>query len=466
MVTRTSRRTLAAALLLLGAHSELAAQTARPPSQRLPNVLVLSIDTLRADRLSAYGYRRPTSPAIDRLLNSGVRFDQARTVEPLTNPALCSLWTSLYPHQHGATRNGLRLRPGLGSLSGILRRRGYRTTAMVGSWPLRNRISGLGEHFEDYREILNRKRWLGLFKGESTAEDLTDEALDWLEGQKRGRPFLLWVHYVEPHAPYRFQEEFAARLGLAGTARHGEAAKSDRYDTEIAFADHHVGRLLAAIERDPELAADTLIVFLADHGESLGEHGTWGHGRDLYEPTLRIPMGITWPGKIAATAKSPRAIGAPATLLDLAPTVLGLIGLPVPPTFQGFDWSGVLLRGATAPRKKTWHQAHRGAVLSRDEAHHARRRGLLEVAVIDGAAKEMLRVEKPESPEVRLFDLATDPGETRGEVSRKKARGKKPSSDLERWLAEVRAGLAASDDLPAEVDPESVERLRALGYVQ
>jgi arylsulfatase A-like enzyme len=453
-------------LLWLVAPGALSAQPARPPAQRLPNVLVVSIDTLRADRLSAYGYRRPTSPAIDRLLASGVRFDQARTVEPLTNPSLCSLWTSLYPHQHGATRNGLRLRPGLASLSGVLRRRGYKTAGIVGSWPLRDRISGLGEHFQDYREILNRKRWFGMFRGESTAEDLTDEALAWLSEQKRGQPFLLWVHYVEPHAPYRLQKEFLARLGLSGLARHGEIGKSDRYDTEIAFADHHVGRLLAAIERDPQLAAETLIVFLSDHGESLGEHGTWGHGRDLYEPTLRIPMGIAWPGKIASGGKRPRTISTPATQLDLAPTVLGLIGLPIPPAFQGFDWSGVLLRGEPAPHRKTWHQAHRGLVFSGDEAHNARRRGLLEVAVFDGTSKEILRVERPESPEVRTFDLATDPGEVRSGQGRKKARAKKPSPELERWLAEVRAGLTASDDLPADVDPESIERLRALGYVQ
>ena len=459
-----SAGTLVPALLLVAAFLIPAAEAARAQSQRLPNVLVLSVDTLRADRLSAYGYRRPTSPAIDRLLASGVRFDRAHTVEPLTNPALCSLWTSLHPHQHGATRNGLRQRPGLASLSSTLRRRGYRTAAMVGSWTLRNRISGLGEHFEDYREILNRKRWLGLFKDESTAEDLTDEALSWLSEQRRGRPFLLWVHYVEPHAPYRLQKDFLAPLGLAGAGRRGEASKSDRYDSEIAFTDHHLGRLLAAVEKDAALATDTLVVFLADHGESLGEHGTWGHGRDLLEPTLRIPMGIAWPGKIAP-GKSPRAISDLATQLDLAPTVLGLIGLPIPPTFQGFDWSGVLLRGEPAPNRKTWHQAHRGAVLSRDEAHHARRRGLLEVAVLDGSRKEILRVERSDAPEVRTFDLADDPAEIRPGQA-KEARAKKPSRDLERWLAEVRTGLAASDDLPADVDPESVERLRALGYVE
>ncbi|HYG64404.1 MAG TPA: sulfatase-like hydrolase/transferase, partial [Thermoanaerobaculia bacterium] len=114
----------------------------RAASQRFPNVLIVTVDTLRADRLSSYGYRRPTSPAIDKLLASGARFTQARTVEPLTNPALCSMFTSTYPHENGATRNGLRMRRGLPSAAATLGKRGYRTAAFVGNWTLRDEISG------------------------------------------------------------------------------------------------------------------------------------------------------------------------------------------------------------------------------------------------------------------------------------------------------------------------------------
>jgi arylsulfatase A-like enzyme len=157
-------------------------------------VVILTIDTLRADHLSSYGYARPTTPNIDRLLASGVRFTDARTVEPLTNPALASMFTSLYPHEHGATRNGLRMRPGLPSVARALGRRGYESAAFVSNWPLKNRISGLGEHFDRYEEVFTRKRWLGLFKDEANAEDLTDAALAWLARPRRAsRPFLLWV---------------------------------------------------------------------------------------------------------------------------------------------------------------------------------------------------------------------------------------------------------------------------------
>jgi choline-sulfatase len=431
----------------------------RPASQRFPNVLVVTIDTLRADRVSAYGYPRRTTPHIDRLLAAGARFTQARTVEPLTNPALCSLWTSLHPHQHGATRNGLRLRPDATSTARLLDRRGFRTAAFVGNWTLRNGISGLGEHFGHYGEVFTRKRWLGLFKGEATAEDLTDDALDWLGLHRREggrRPFLLWVHYVEPHAPYRLQESFAPRLGISTAA---EVSRSDRYDTEIAFADYHVGRLLAAVQGDPEVAANTLIVFAADHGESLGEHSYWGHGRNLYEPTLHIPLGMVWPGRI----RPGTVIEAPALNIDVAPTLLSLAGLPVPPTFEGFDWSGVLRGSAVPPRERVmWFQAHKGAVLSPQEIESARRKGLLEIAVLSGPEmrKEIFRLTERKRS---VFDLLRDPRELRN-----LAKGTPvPSQGLQAWLTGLRKGLADSDRLAqVTIAPEDVQALRALGYAE
>jgi choline-sulfatase len=450
--------------LLAAAGTAPAVQQGAPrPAQRFPNVVILTIDTLRVDRVSAWGYRRPTTPNLDRLLATGVRFTQARTVEPLTNPSLCSMFTSLYPHEHGATRNGLRLRPDAASLARTLGRRGYTTAAFVGNWTLRNAISGLGDHFQSYGEILTRKRWLGLFKGEATAEDLTDAALAWLASRGTSRdtasrkPFLLWVHYVEPHAPYRLQEGFAARLGIDASR---EVSKSDRYDTEVAFADHHAGRLLAALAADPALAANTLIVFAADHGESLGEHGDWGHGRTLCEQALRIPLGFVWPGRI-----HPGAVAAAAQNLDVAPTVLGLAGLPVPPAFHGYDWSAVLRGEAEPPRQRTlWFQAHKGAVLSAREAGSARRKGLLEVGMLlwPEGRKEVFRLAEGRRA---LYDLTADPGETRNLAAAVAAGA--PSERVRGWLAALRRGLTASDRLATTViDPESIAKLRSLGYAE
>jgi arylsulfatase A-like enzyme len=419
-------------------------------------VVVLTIDTLRADRLSSYGYRRPTTPNIDRLLASGARFTQARTVEPLTNPSLCSMFTSLYPHEHGATRNGLRMRQNLPSFARALERRGYRSAAFVGNWTLKNRISGLGDHFESYGEVFTRKRWLGMFKGEATAEDLTGAALDWLEEARKNpryqrQPFLLWVHYVDPHAPYRLQEELAPRLGVRLS---GDVSRPDRYDTEVAFVDHHLGRLLAAFDRDPALKANTLFVFAADHGESLGEHGYWGHGRNLFEPTLRIPFGIAWAGRI----RPGTTIDAPALNLDVASTVLGLVGLTIPAGFRGFDWTPVLLQGAPPPRDRVaLFQAHKGAVLSAQEAASARRKGLLEVGVMTGGRKEIFRVAERR---LWIFDLLKDPRETLAAAASSQI-----SQRLHEWMDDVQKGLITSDRLaPAAVDPENAAQLRALGY--
>ncbi|HEX3129905.1 MAG TPA: sulfatase [Thermoanaerobaculia bacterium] len=446
--------------LLLALPAAAPAQKPQPLQQvpRFPNVLIVTVDTLRADRVSAYGYRRPTTPNLDRLLAQGARFTQARTVEPLTNPSLCSMFTSLYPHEHGATRNGLRLRPDALSAARVLGRRGYRTAAFVGNWTLRNGISGLGDHFQSYDEVFTRKRWLGLFKGEATAEDLTDAALAWLDGHREDhrKPFLLWVHYVEPHAPYRLQETEAGRLRIGIGTGGSDVSRQDRYDTEVAFADQQIGRLLARFQSDPELAANTLIVFAADHGESLGEHSYWGHGRNLYEPTLRIPLGLVWPGKIR-----PAVIDAPALNLDVAPTVLGLAGLPVPGGFRGYDWSPVLLRGAEAPKERTmWFQAHKGAVLSAKEVGSARRKGLLEVAVLDGWRKEIFRINENRR---WVFDLLRDPGELRSLDPRVASK----SAGLQGWMTSVRKGLAASDQvLATHIDAESAARLRALGYAE
>jgi len=172
-----------------------------PDGPRLPNVLIITVDTLRADHLGAYGYTRNTSPTLDKLMREGVRFTQARTVEPLTGPALCSMLTSRYPHEHGASRNGLRMRSGMASLPKALQAHGYRTSAFVGNWTLRDKLSGLAEHFEFYEEIVSRRRWFGLAKGEATAEDLNRAFADWLadHAARHGdRPFMAWVHYVGP----------------------------------------------------------------------------------------------------------------------------------------------------------------------------------------------------------------------------------------------------------------------------
>ena len=445
-------KTVLRAVALLLVVASCVAPAIAQSSRRFPDILVVTVDTLRSDRLSGYGYSRPTSPNLDRLMAEGVRFTEARVAEPLTAPSMTSMLTSLHPHQHGASRNGLRMRSGLESLPKILKRRRYRSVAFVSNWTLRDEISGLAEHFDEYHEIFTRKRWY-VFAAEADGDDVTEAALDWLEEHvedKERDPVLLWVHYVEPHEPYRFHEEFAEPLGIE---RRDNVPISDRYDTEVAFVDRAVGHLLEGVDRLLE-RSDTLILFTSDHGESLGEHDYWGHGRHLWEPTLHIPMSLTWRGRLG-----PRTLDAPASLLDVAPTVFGLLGLPIYPGFDGYDWTPVLLEGAEPPMDRvTYHQAHKGAV-QRAGNQQARRQGLLEVARVENGRKEILRIKNDHR---RLYDLPRDRKELRSLV----AQHTSASDDLARWLEEVREGLAAADHLPpAELDDEAIDKLRALGYI-
>lgn len=445
--------TVAVLLTAPGPVHGLERDTSRGP--RFPDVLVVVVDTLRADRLSGYGYERPTSPEIDRLLSRGVRFDNARTVEPLTGPASVSLLTSRFPHEHGASRNGLRMRPGMVSLPKLLAERGYRTGAFVGNWTLRDELTGLAEHFDEYRGVFSRKRWFGLFNSEADGRDLTEEALGWVHEQREEhphRPIFAWVQYVEPHAPYRFWEALAPPLGI----EFGRGVpQSDRYDTEVAFSDREVGRLLRGFGEDSGLSRSTLVVFLADHGESLGEHDYWGHGRHLFDNSLRIPMGVVWPGRIAEGT-----VSEPALITDVAPTVLGLLGLPTPSELHGFDWSRVFLGDEDPPVRETYYEAHKGAVHGDHTSSRARIDGLLEVGRVTGTRKEVLDLR---DGSVRIYDLAEDPDETRNLAEE----DSRPSPEIELWLQSVQAGLRAASDIPpAELDAEARERLRSLGYLE
>lgn len=433
--------------------SSSAPSPADRPAPGPPNVLLVSIDTLRADHVSAYGYSRATTPNLDRLIEAGVRFDLARTPEPLTNPALSSLVTARHPHHHGASRNGIRVREGLTSVPKSFAAAGYRTAAFVGNWTLRDKLSGLAEHFGEYEEVLTRARWLGLIRSEATAEDLTESALAWFADRRDAgdaRPWLLWVHYVEPHAPYRARKEFLDQLGIP---RSSNLDAVERYDTEIAYVDRSIGELFKGMK---QLGADrnTVVAFFSDHGESLGEHDYWGHGRNLYEPTLRIPMSITWPGRLA-----PRTVDLPALLIDVGPTLLGLAGVEGHPDFQGYDWTGYFAGDDPGPLERvTFHQAHKGAVLGNHDSDIARKAGLLEVGTIRAEFKEIFRIPNNRR---ETFDLRADPGEL-SSLSRPR---ENPTEGLQEWMRLVYDGLGSFDDAPEPLDPEAEEIMRSLGYV-
>lgn len=419
--------------------------------EKKPNIVIITVDTLRSDHLGSYGYHRNTSPNIDQLLNKGMRFTNARTIEPLTAPSLASMLTGIYPHQHGASRNGLPLFPNLISVTKLMKLKGYQTAGFVANWTLRNRLTGLGEHFDHYGEIFNRKRWFGLFLSESNATDVTKAAQDWMDDNtSKDKPFFIWVHYVEPHAPYRFQRKHATQVGLDPKAQQ---TKKDRYDTEIAFVDASIGEFLTHVEKHSK-PENTMIVFASDHGESLGEHNYWGHGRHLYEATLHIPMGVIWQGTITPGIQSE-----PATILDIPSTLLGMVGFSVPPSFEGFDWAPVFRNELKAsPERVTFFQAHKGAVQTKAGVEKGRQRGLLELAVLYQGQKEIFQVRNMNR---MLFDLNKDPKELNSLVGKKSDL----SDQIKKWALEVERGLNAALELQKQLSDTDLEKLRSLGYI-
>ena len=291
-----------------------------------PNVVLITIDTLRADRLSAYGYPRRTSPNIDRLATQGVLFQNAYSPIPLTGPAHVSLMTSLYPQQHGAVINGVRMsaRPRPLTLAQILRRLGYRTGAFVSAWPLKKKLTGLGRGFNVYNQKFNYR--FNLVMEARTGQQVTEAALRWLK-KRRARPFFLWLHYFDPHAPYRLHQQFArlpaaaASSGAPVPAVVSPASETGQrqlaYDSEVAYTDSYVGQVLQQLTQ-MGLRDRTLIVLTTDHGESLGENEYWGHGDKLYQPIVRIPLIVSYPGVIPAGRTVTQDVG----LLDVMPTLL------------------------------------------------------------------------------------------------------------------------------------------------
>jgi len=287
---------LAAALLL-----------ACEPGAKRPNLLFVSIDTLRADHLGFEGWPRPTSPNLDALAAKSVVFDSAQSASSWTLPSLASLMTSLQASAHGCDQIASRLDPSYTTCAEILRDSGY-DTAFVASHVFLSAGYGLQQGFTHVdTRILQDESAI-------TSPAVTDWGLAWLENKAAvadGVPWFLWLHYFDPHAPYLVHEGISEPFGTE--------TDLDRYDGEIAFTDQHLGRLFEAFER-LGFAENTILVVVADHGEEFGEHGVQGHGYDLHEEVVRIPLVVRVPGV------APRRVDDVVPTVDVMPTLLELCG--------------------------------------------------------------------------------------------------------------------------------------------
>jgi arylsulfatase A-like enzyme/Flp pilus assembly protein TadD len=394
-----------------------------------PNVVVITIDTLRADHLGCYGYKQIRTPNIDSLAANGVRFERAYTPVPVTLPAHSVIFTGTYPMlsgMHDFSAN--KLNPTQLTLASVLKERGYTTGAVIGSAVLDSRF-GLNQGFDFYYDHFdfNRLQESNLDEMERPGNVVADLALDWLNKNYQ-KKFFLWMHLYDPHYPYR------------APAPYGDEYKDRPYDGEIAFADAQVGRLIRFL-KDKTLYENTLIVLSGDHGESLGEHGEKTHGFFIYNATLHVPVIFHLPGKDLG-----KTVPELVSLADLMPTMLHILKVDIPSQVQGRDLMPPIVKKENGSRS-----LYAETFLPRLHFNWS------ELRAIEIDNYHFIDAPKPE-----LYDLAKDPGETRNLYAEKKA----VADELRARLAMLIRKYSASQELAEKtgLDPALMERLKSLGY--
>src|SRR5215469_15024486 len=397
--------------------------------QPRPNVVVITIDTVRADHLGCYGYKRIRTPNIDALAANAVRFERAYTPVPVTLPAHTAIFTGTYPMLNGMHDfSGNKLNPKQSTLAAVLKEHGYATGAVVGSAVLESRF-GLNRGFDFYYDHFdfNRLQESNLDDMERPGNIVADLTLSWLALHYKSK-FFLWMHLYDPHYPYH------------PPAPYNEQYKDRLYDGEIAFADAQVGRLIAFLKAK-DLYRSTIIVVAGDHGESLGEHGEKTHGFFVYNATLHVPLIIRLPGMAARTVQDL------VSLTDLMPTVLQALKMEVPSAVQGKN----LLPLVATKRDTEPRSTYAETFLPRLHFNWS------ELRSIETERYQFIAAPKPE-----LYDLSDDPSEVNNLYSEKRA----VADVLQARLTLIVRAYSAEGELAEKtgLDPLLMERLKALGY--
>jgi arylsulfatase A-like enzyme/Flp pilus assembly protein TadD len=399
-----------------------------------PNVLVITIDTLRADHVGSYGYKLARTPNLDRLGAEGVRCADAISAAPITMPSHSSIFTGLLPPAHGVRDNGsYALGDDAVTLAERLKRVGYRTQAIVSALVL-NRRYNLSQGFDGYDDDLWSEEEAKLFMIRSRPGPKTAlRAVKWLHSWQREKvrkPFFLWVHFFDAHQPYSAPP---AELALAPTP----------YDGEITVADRGVGRILAELERQ-KILDNTLVVLTADHGESLGEHGEKTHAVFIYDATVRVPLFFRAPGRLPQAKVYP----GPVRSVDIVPTLLGLLHLPGAAETQGMDL-GPAFRGEVDPPDLAQYSE---SLLSQVGF------GMAPLFGIRHGGYKWIRAPKPE-----VYDLKRDPAEVTNLYPKEARRGAILDGELTRILADSQR--RALKPRAAVMDQQTEEALQSLGYL-
>ena len=389
------------------------------------NLVVVTIDTLRPDHLGCYGYSKIETPTVDGLARAGVLFENAVTQTPLTPPSHASIFTGLYPTAHHVRdTGGFILSPSTPTLAMILQHQGWDTAAFISSSVLK-KLFGLNQGFAVYDDQMPRPGKGHEFTedAERRAGDTVDRAIRWLEGQS-GKPYCLWVHLYDPHAPYTPPAPF------------NQQYKDKPYDGEIAYTDHELGRLFDAARKK---SGQTLIAVLSDHGESLGEHGEYSHGVFLYDSTLRIAFVMSGPGIPVGLRVKQQA-----RTIDFLPTILELMGEKAPATVQGASLTP-FLAGKEAPT----------AVSYSETLYPKINMGWAELRAIRTNRWKYIRAPKPE-----LYDLSQDAAERDNVIE-------SHAGEVQKFEAQLKAliGTDGSEKIEtAAMDERTLNQLKSLGY--
>jgi choline-sulfatase len=452
-------------ILLLASSGWCAAQPARLPYKPAtvpaaakntvhPNVILITLDTTRVDRMGFLGSTRGLTPNLDELAKDGTAFTRAYAHVPLTTASHTTILTGTYPQYNHVNDFGVPLAAGLPYLPDILHQHGYRTAAFVGSLildPIAGTAPGFDRGFDLYDagfriKTAKENRYDTI---ERRAGEVVAHALGWLKKRPAGAPpFFLWVHLYDPHDPYDPPEPYKSKF-------------ADPYDGEIAYADAMLGKLFAAL-RAAGLYEGSLIAMMADHGEAFGEHGERTHGIFLYDETIHVPLLIKLPATAGSArkhepkylAKSDARVG----LVDVTPTVLEITGIPIPKEIQGQSLLGVMQLGAiksgAQSEKAPNRDIDRPIYSETDYPHRA----------FKWSSLRALRTGKYlaiEAPKRELYDQASDPKTLNNLAPSSPAVADTLVSEVEQFRQQTSAELAGA----AKLDPEQAEKLRALGYV-
>jgi len=434
-------------------------------------LLFVSLDTTRRDHLQTYGYPRQTSPNLDRLAARSVVFNRAVAQMTITNPSHASMLTGLYPHTHGVGENTRRLADEHVTLTEILRDAGFRTGAFVSGHPLRKEITGIDQGFEVYDSELRRRR-----AGRATL----DRALGWLRSRRADERWFLFVHFYDAHGPYRPE---AAQLERFRSPDPGPVLSFipayqrlrdadgeplvhlndyvDRYDAMIRTMDDLVGELLAAVDLDR-----TAVVVLADHGETLGDRATalnLNHGTSVFGEQIAIPLILyrPEPASVRAAAPSPQRFRQPVETVDLLPTLLSLLDVPLPPGLEveGRDlWPQI--RGLEPPRERAFaHASNRARTHQHVDRGYQLRDGDF-IRSVQSRRYKLIQYPGVEEDYFELYDLKEDPQEQHNLAAAEPGLRDGLRRALDLWQG------AVPDDGPIpELSDEDLEQLRALGYL-